>query len=143
MIKLGFGFYYHMLNDKHFAFAQQCGATHAVIHLVDYQYQGEKSEKSKRFQQPKGDENGWGIAGKNLSLWNTKYLNEIKSKLSDHGLELLAVENFDPSDWFDVLLDGPRRNEQIKTIKNILILLVKLEFLSWDIISVLQESHQE
>ena len=117
MIKLGFGFYYHMLNDKHFAFAQQCGATHAVIHLVDYQYQGEKSEKSKRFQQPKGDESGWGIAGKNLPLWNTKYLNEIKSKLSDHGLELLAVENFDPSDWFDVLLDGPRRNEQIKTIK--------------------------
>ena len=26
--------------------------------------QGEKSEKRKRFQQPKGDENGWGIAGK-------------------------------------------------------------------------------
>ena len=38
-----------MLNDKHFAFAQQCGATHAVIHLVDYQYQGEKSEKRKDF----------------------------------------------------------------------------------------------
>jgi len=117
MIKLGFGFYFHMLNDDNYAFAQQCGATHAVIHLVDYQYQGETKEGSKHDQQPTGNDEGWGKAGRNITLWNSEFLNEIKTRMSYYGLELLAVENFDPLDWFDVLLDGPRRNQQIEKLK--------------------------
>ena len=35
-MKLGFGLYRHMLNDQHYRFARQCGATHVVVHLVDY-----------------------------------------------------------------------------------------------------------
>ena len=35
-MKLGFGLYRHQLNDEHFRFARQCGATHLVVHLVDY-----------------------------------------------------------------------------------------------------------
>ena len=35
-MKLGFGLYRHMLNEQHYKFAKQCGATHLVIHLVDY-----------------------------------------------------------------------------------------------------------
>ncbi|MDZ7799172.1 MAG: hypothetical protein U5K81_00065 [Trueperaceae bacterium] len=39
-IKLGFGFYRHMLDAQSYRFARQCGATHAVVHLVDYTHQG-------------------------------------------------------------------------------------------------------
>ena len=42
-MKLGFGFYKHMLNREHYDFAVQCGATHAVVHLVDYFYQGDQA----------------------------------------------------------------------------------------------------
>ena len=30
-MKLGFGLYSHMLDDEHFKFARQCGATHLVV----------------------------------------------------------------------------------------------------------------
>jgi len=36
IMKLGFGLYRHQLNADHYKFARQCGATHLVIHLVDY-----------------------------------------------------------------------------------------------------------
>ena len=43
-MKLGFGLYKHMLNEEHYKFAKQCGATHLVIHLVDY-FGHEKNSK--------------------------------------------------------------------------------------------------
>ena len=43
-MKLGFGLYKHMLNEAHYKFAKQCGATHLVIHLVDY-FGHEKNDK--------------------------------------------------------------------------------------------------
>ncbi|MFR8355739.1 MAG: hypothetical protein ACLVEJ_08845 [Parabacteroides sp.] len=36
MIHLGFGLYRHMLNPAYYSFARQCGATHIIVHLVDY-----------------------------------------------------------------------------------------------------------
>jgi len=39
-MKLGFGLYRHMLSRENYRFARQCGATHLVIHLVDYFNQG-------------------------------------------------------------------------------------------------------
>ena len=38
-MKLGIGFYRHMLTDENFRFARQCGCTHVIAHLVDY-FQG-------------------------------------------------------------------------------------------------------
>ena len=35
-MKLGLGLYKHMLTPDNYNFARQCGATHLVIHLVDY-----------------------------------------------------------------------------------------------------------
>ena len=37
--------------------------------------------------------------------------------MNDHGLEFAAIENFDPRVWYDVLLDGPRRAQQIEDVK--------------------------
>ncbi len=45
-MKLGFGLYRHMLNDEHYAFAKQCGATHIVVHMVDYFNSNERFSRS-------------------------------------------------------------------------------------------------
>lgn len=115
--KLGFGFYIHMLDDKHYQFARQCGATHAVVHLVDYKYRAATETLEDENDQPLGNENGWGEAGHTIGYWNKEFLRKIKADMADHGLDLVAVENFDPIDWYDVLLDGPERDTQIETLK--------------------------
>jgi hypothetical protein len=57
-MKLGFGLYRHMLNDQHFRFAKQGGASHLVIHLVDY-FNNAKNDISTA-NQPIGGNSGWG-----------------------------------------------------------------------------------
>jgi mannonate dehydratase len=116
-MKLGFGFYKHMLNDEHYRFARQCGATHAVVHLVDYFNQG---GSNTRTDQPLGDLHGWGYAGDPNQLWTVAELAAIKADLNRHGLEWAAVENFDPAHWHDILLDGPKKAEHIENVKTIL-----------------------
>jgi mannonate dehydratase len=116
-MKLGFGFYKHMLNDEHYRFARQCGATHAVVHLVDYFNQG---GTNTRTDQPLGDLHGWGYAGDPNQLWTVDELAAIKADLNRHGLEWAAVENFDPAHWHDILLDGPKKAEHIENVKTVL-----------------------
>jgi mannonate dehydratase len=116
-MNLGFGFYRHMLNDDHYRFARQCGATHAVVHLVDYFNQG---GANTRTDQPIGDLHGWGYAGDPDKLWSVDELAAIKRDLERHGLVWEAIENFDPAHWHDILLDGPKRAEQIEKVKTIL-----------------------
>ncbi|MGV8093938.1 MAG: mannonate dehydratase [Mangrovibacterium sp.] len=113
-MKLGFGLYRHMLDEQHYQFAKQCGATHVVVHLVDY-FGHEKNSKEKA-DQPIGGKEGWGEAGKG-KLWTLKELLKIKAEINTHGLEWEAIENFDPSMWRDVLLDGPKKLEQIELLK--------------------------
>jgi sugar phosphate isomerase/epimerase len=60
-MKLGFGLYKHMLNPAYFAFARQVGATHVVVHLVDYFNKG--GAANPRQDQPVGELPGWGYAG--------------------------------------------------------------------------------
>jgi mannonate dehydratase len=103
-----------MLNEEHYKFAKQCGATHIVVHLVDY-FGNEKNDK-KETNQPVGEKDGWGMAGDG-SLWTLKELVEIKKQINAHGLIWEAIENFDPGMWYDVLLDGPKKAEQIKQLK--------------------------
>lgn len=116
-MKLGFGFYKHMLDEAHFRFARQCGATHAVVHLVDYFNQG---KANTRTDQPIGDLHGWGYAGDPDQLWTVDELAAIKADLNRHGLEWTAIENLDPAHWHDILLGGPRRDEQIENVRTII-----------------------
>lgn len=116
-MKLGFGLYSHQLTDRDFAFARQCGATHLVVHLVDYFY---GIEERGRDNQPVGGPTGWGYAGKNRHLWSPEHLAELTARASSQGLSIAAIENFDPADWYDVLLAGPRRDEQLERIKDLI-----------------------
>nr|AUN37920.1 mannonate dehydratase [uncultured bacterium] len=115
-MKLGMGLYEHMLNKEHYAFAKQCGCTHVVVHLVDYFNKGNQTTTD----QPIGDGSGWGIAGKSKNRWEVKELLQLKKEINDAGLEWEAIENFDPADWYDILLDGPNKKNQIEEIKRLI-----------------------
>ena len=116
-MKLGLGLYRHQLNREHFQFAKQCGCTHLVIHLVDY---FRSSRGNRPGDQPVGDDAGWGLAGDPESLWTFDEIAAIKKEIAAAGLELAAIENFDPAHWHDVLLDGPKKIQQIKNLKQII-----------------------
>jgi mannonate dehydratase len=113
-MKLGFGLYRHQLDDAHFAFARQCGATHLVIHLVDY---FRSSRNNRTGDQPLGDDSGWGLAGDPDQLWSFEELTAIQTAAAQHGLKVEAIENFDPAHWHDVLLDGPKKKTQLENLK--------------------------
>ncbi|HHY87075.1 MAG TPA: TIM barrel protein [Verrucomicrobia bacterium] len=116
-MKLGLGLYRHMLTRENFQFARQAGATHIVAHLVDY-FRGGRS--NPRDNQPTGDDCGWGLAGEPDRLWTTEELTELKRAVEAEGLKLEAIENFDPAHWHDVLLDGPKKRQQLDGIKRII-----------------------
>lgn len=116
-MKLGFGLYRHMLNREHYRFARQCGATHLVIHLVDYFNKGAKVS-----DQPVtgGRGGGWGQAGDPDRLWTIDELAAIQKEAAAEDLEIYAIENFDPAHWYDVLLAGPRRDEQLANLQRLI-----------------------
>jgi mannonate dehydratase len=63
---------------------------------------------------------GFGISEADDPIWSYEGLRALKAVVNAGGLELEALENFAPAHWFDVLLDGPRRAEQMEHLKRIL-----------------------
>jgi len=116
-LKLGLGLYRHLLARENFQFARQAGATHLVVHLVDYFRGGAHNPADN---QPTGTAQGWGIAGDPNRLWTLEELVLLRKAAEAEGLKLEAVENFDPAHWHDVLLDGPRKPQQIENLKTII-----------------------
>ena len=115
-MKLGLGLYRHMLTRENFQFARQAGATHLVIHLVDY-FKG--GAHNPRDNQPTGADQGWGLAGAPDQLWTLEELIAIRKAIEAEGLKLEAIENFDPAHWHDILLNGPKKRQQLENIKTI------------------------
>src|ERR1044071_4242223 len=115
-MKLGLGLYRHMLTRENFQFAQQAGATHIVAHLVDY-FRG--GGHATRDGQPTATDFGWGLAGDPNKLWTLEELVALRRDVEASGLKLEAIENFDPAHWHDILLDGPKRKQQLENIKTI------------------------
>jgi len=117
-MKLGLGLYRHMLTADNYRFARQCGATHLVVHLVDY---FNAFRKEGQFEnQPVGGSEGWGYTGTVNPFWTLEELADLKKAVNANGLELAAIENLDPAIWHDILLDGPKREEQIEQVKTII-----------------------
>jgi len=106
-----------MLTRDNFQFARQAGATHLVVHLVDY-FRG--GSHNPRDNQPTGTDEGWGLAGNPDQLWTLEELVALRKEINAEGLEIEAIENFDPAHWHDVLLDGPKRKQQIEGLKTII-----------------------
>ena len=53
-------------------------------------------------------------------LWTYEELAALKREINAAGLELEAIENFDPAHWHDVLLDGPKKAQQLENVKTII-----------------------
>ncbi|MBN2327142.1 MAG: mannonate dehydratase [Candidatus Omnitrophica bacterium] len=111
-MKIGLGLYRHMLTPDNFRFAKQAGCTHIVAHMVNY--------FSDELLHGTDETRNWGISDNQDKLWSEEELCALKKSINDEGLELEAIENFDPSHWYDILLDGPRRNEQIENLKTLI-----------------------
>jgi mannonate dehydratase len=115
MMKLGFGLYRQMLVPEYYRFARQCGATHIIIHLVDY-----FGNCNSTTNQPVGNKDGWGRAVGDREIWNVESLSRIKKEIESEGLVLSGIENFNPYDWYDVLLGGQKKEEQMIFLKQII-----------------------
>ncbi len=116
-MRLGIGLYRHMLDADHYRFARQCGCTDVVVHLVDYFNRGHHQDRQN---QPVGDRDGWGYAGDPDKLWTVEDLQALRRNVEAEGLHLAAIENFDPAHWHDVLLDGPKKAQQLENLKTLL-----------------------
>jgi mannonate dehydratase len=44
----------------------------------------------------------------------------MRGEIQAEGLELEAIENFDPAHWHDVLLDGPKKRAHLENVKTII-----------------------
>lgn len=113
-MKVGFNLYKHLLNPENFQFARQSGATHAIVHMVDY-FAGQANNPG----QPVAEGGSWGPAG-DSKLWSVRELKGIVRMANEAGIEVYAIENFDPAHWHDVLLDGPKKRSQINNLKKLI-----------------------
>ena len=110
-MKLGLGLYRGLLSEDNFRFAKQAGVTHLVVHLVNYFAGRTPVVDSGQYNM------GWGITPNEGKLWTYEELVDIKKSIEAAGLKWEAIENFDPAHWYDVLLDGPRKKQQMEDLK--------------------------
>jgi len=110
-MRLGLGLYRSLLTDDNLAFAKQAGASHLVVHLVDY-FAGASPVLDSG-----PPTRGWGITQNQQKPWQLDDLLAIKRQIEGAGLTWEAIGNFDPSHWYDILLDGPQKLAQMETLK--------------------------
>jgi mannonate dehydratase len=110
-MKLGLGLYRGLLTQDNFQFAKQAGVTHLVVHLVDY-FKGVNPSLSSG-----PDSMGWGTTTNQNKPWEENDLRALRKTIEANGLTWEAIENFDPSHWSDILLDGPKKQQQMELLK--------------------------
>lgn len=114
-MKLGLGLYRTMLVPESVRYARQIGATHIVAHMPGrFVREGQKIITSDEANV------GFGVVEDEDPIWTFEGLRDLKAMVEAEGLKLEALENFAPEHWYDVLLDGPRRAEQIEHLKRII-----------------------
>lgn len=111
-MKLGIGLYRHMLTEENFQFARQCGCTHVIIHLAEY-YKDEIVTATD-------ERKNYGVSRQHDPVWQYENMVCIREKAKKYGLTVYGIENFAPADWYDVLLDGPKRGAQMAYLKEII-----------------------
>jgi mannonate dehydratase len=113
-MKLGLGLYKHMLTRDNFKFAKQLGCSHLIVHLADY-YSQEKGVVTAT-----DENNNYGLSATFDPIWSLESMQSLQAMAKEEGLEIFGIENFSPADWYDVLLDGPKKQEQIEYLKQIM-----------------------
>lgn len=116
-MKIGPGLYRHMLTNDNLAFARQPGATHIVAHLGDYFSGGPRIPEST------GKRSGRGPTHRGGLPWTLAEIEQVRDRVEKHGLVLHSIENLDPAHCHDVLLAGPKRDEQLEAVRESIRLL--------------------
>ena len=111
---LGLGLYRHMLTRDNFKFAKQAGCSHLIVHLANY-YSEERGIVSTT-----NDHKNYGAASAQDQIWSLESMLRLQEIASEEGLTIYGIENFSPADWYDVLLDGPKKGLQIEYLKQII-----------------------
>jgi mannonate dehydratase len=114
-MKLGLGLYRTMLTPEYVRFAKQAGATHIVAHMP-----GNFARDAQKVITSDDAALGFGVDEFDDPIWTYEGLRDLKAMVNAEGMELEALENFAPQHWYDVLLDGPRRQQQIEHLGRIL-----------------------
>lgn len=110
-MKLGLGFHRERITAENFRFARQAGCTHVVVHLVD-RFKGQPL--------PNTDVSCFGMTRAQGHVWSEEELRGVRDLAREEGLQLEAIENIDPSFWCDILLDGPRKQQQLDGLKGLI-----------------------
>lgn len=112
-IKIGLNLHGPYLCADGLTFARQAGATHIVAHLAKYGHGGDPTEYLAGGIGP--------VTGVSIAepLWTYDDMAGLVQLVRSHGLELAAIENFAPSFWSDILLDGPDRQRQMDGLKRL------------------------
>ena len=111
-MRLGMGLYKESFTDDNLSFVQQAGCTDLVIHLTDY-FKGINPSISR------GELDGWGNC-EHSPLWTEEELNYYVETAKKYNLNIEAIENFNPFFYYDILLDGPKKKEQIEDLKTLI-----------------------
>ncbi len=110
-MKLGLALSRSNLSRDNLNFARQCGVTHIVVHYTNYE--NDKDRLPERFK------GAYGYTG-DAQIWSYEELRGLRQMINGEGMELEALENFNPGFWSDVILDGPRKAEQIANLKQLI-----------------------
>lgn len=110
-MKLGLGLYRHMLNTENFRFAKQAGCTHIIVHLADY---------FKEILPATNETVNYGTSAQHDPIWEEESMKRLQKMAQDEGLTIYGIENFSPADWYDILLDGPKKDQQLENCKRII-----------------------
>jgi mannonate dehydratase len=103
------------LTEDGAKFAAQLGVTDVVVHLTNYQ--GEGDQRAYLAGEAAGP--AYGDARDNKP-WTYEDFTALIAMLGRHGLKLAALENFSPNFWSDILLDGPKKREQMDNLKRLI-----------------------
>jgi mannonate dehydratase len=114
-MKLGMGLYRNMFTANELRFAKQAGATHIVAHMP-----APASATGEKVMARYGKQAGHGYGAGGDYIWSYEGLRDLKALVNSEDLQLEALENFAPGDWYDILLDGPRKAEQYEHLKQII-----------------------
>lgn len=102
------------LNEDTAKFAAQLGVRDVVVHMTNYAAGGDQTA----YLAGKAAGPNYGDARGN-KLWTREDFDRLIAMLNRNGLKLAAIENFSPNFWSDVLLDGPRKREQMDDLKRL------------------------
>lgn len=113
-MKLGLAFSQDLMTPDNFRFARQAGCTHVFAALQKY------SVRTFPPATPGGAEQRIAFCEPDEAAWTYDGLRAMRAAINAEDLECEAIQGFDVAHFHDVMLDGPRKAEQMEKLKRII-----------------------